>query len=332
MRRTTVKWRSGFTLIELLVVIAIIAILIGLLLPAVQKVRDAAARSQCSNNLKQLGLAVANYASTYKDQLPNLDGSTGVVTSAAATGGVEWSLHGLLLPYIEQDNIYSKAPSAAATAPPTQSWAQPIVAGGALIQVQVIKTFICPSDASTPNGLVGTGANTWGACNYPCNFLLFGQNLAGPTARQFRNSSYGIGNIPDGTSNTIGFFERYGTIGGSGPPPGGSLWAYCPGGNWANLRMSTATFPQPASAADVINWGGRNDAGTTGSAWSASNHIQQRPAQSAAVLGELQTMHTSVMNCAALDGSVRTVSAGIGGTPFSRFVDPTDGLVTSTDF
>src|SRR5258707_15212451 len=103
--------RKGFTLIELLVVIAIIAILIGLLLPAVQKVREAAARAQCQNNLKQIGLAIHNYESTYSmlpaayTLLPTADPDPNAKFAGAKVG---LSLQSNLLPYIEQGPLYQR--------------------------------------------------------------------------------------------------------------------------------------------------------------------------------------------------------------------------------
>ena len=152
--------RAAFTLIELLVVIAIIAILIGLLLPAVQKVREAAARMKCSNNIKQLGLAIHNFAGTY-NQVPPIGswGATfrnnnfppatngGSLTSADGATGT-WLLH--LLPYVEQNNLYNQF-SALGNLSTIDTSSAYFNAYDLLIGTPV-KMFLCPSDGSNPSG------------------------------------------------------------------------------------------------------------------------------------------------------------------------------------
>jgi prepilin-type N-terminal cleavage/methylation domain-containing protein len=189
------RWR-GFTLIELLVVIAIIAILIALLVPAVQKVREAAARTQSQNNLKQIGIAVHAVNDQYKKlpntigwfpaQGPNQTWSNWYHTNPSNYGSLFW----FLLPYIEQQGIYNKYN-------PPQQWSFPPVA-----------TFIAPGDPSAP----ANGAQPWGnsgASSYASNIYVFSSPSQGPGG----NSA---GRIPtvfrsDGSSNTIIMSERYAT-------------------------------------------------------------------------------------------------------------------------
>jgi len=186
------RTRSGFTLIELLVVIAIIAILIGLLLPAVQKVREAAARSTCSNNLKQMGVSFHNYASANQDKLPPM-----LDRGPNGTPAYWMTFFYSMLPFIEQDAIYKRAQG-------TDSW-------GNNNHNAVVKTFICPSDSSHANSLVTTGATGWAGVSYAPNYYMFALANSYDSGKgvNINGSKYNIGNIADGTSTTVGVVERF---------------------------------------------------------------------------------------------------------------------------
>jgi len=242
----TRRSRFGFTLIELLVVIAIIAVLIGLLLPAVQKVREAAARMTCANNLKQISLAAHNYDSANGCLPP---GVVGHQYNTQRNSGFTWGAAGIgtlvyLLPYVEQDNIFRMLSPAPSTnfepggygAAMTYHWyANSSYLNAAYNQV---KNFRCPSDNPDINEygtfitlytdattLTMTGgyypngynlAERLGKSNYaPCAGAIGeGSNAgwavyAGPFTDLSNNK---IGNIPDGTSNTVFFGE---TLGGN---------------------------------------------------------------------------------------------------------------------
>jgi prepilin-type N-terminal cleavage/methylation domain-containing protein len=181
----------GFTLIELLVVIAIIAVLIGLLLPAVQKVREAAARMQCSNNLKQMSLAVANCCDSNQGLMPPGDGLYPSPYPSNYNSYACVFFH--LLPYIEQQNAYNSTlqqgdPHGSNGGYLTYSpfWNKPLS----------IKTFVCPSDPSN----IGNGGWNSGLNSYAYNAQVFPVYWNG--YHRFPAS------ISDGTSNTIFFTEQ----------------------------------------------------------------------------------------------------------------------------
>lgn len=201
--------RNGFTLIELLVVIAIIAILIGLLLPAVQKVRSSAARMSSQNNLKQLGLALHSFESANG----RLTGMRPAGLSNANSFG--YSVHAQLLPYIEQEplgrQIDLTQPLFVGTFPTPSFQLNPAIAPAA---AAAIKTFLCPGDGQAPLFTVNSGGGIHAGTNYVVNL---GTGLGGPGASspngydtRFPTDGmfhYGPGlrfaDIIDGTSNTM---------------------------------------------------------------------------------------------------------------------------------
>jgi prepilin-type N-terminal cleavage/methylation domain-containing protein len=218
------RGRPGFTLIELLVVIAIIAVLIGLLLPAVQKVREAASRMQCLNNLKQMGLALHGYHDA-NDGFPpgftaNSPGDGQSMSNQASDYTPGWSLFAHILPYLEQAPLHQSINFSLPILDPANTAARQTI----------VKTYICPSDTGPKLiNITDSGATTWTAPNtytYPSPSTtptVLGQasvsSYAGclgtlgyeeqPYTGIFhRNSKVRMTDITDGTSNTIGIGER----------------------------------------------------------------------------------------------------------------------------
>ena len=204
--------QKGFTLIELLVVIAIIAVLIGLLLPAVQKVRDAAARLQCTNNLKQIGLAMMNYESTYR-MFPAgyLDNMTTNRPNSAATSNPDpitgWGWGALILPYLEQESLY-KSININSIAMNNTS------AAAIAFRKTVIKGFLCTSDDSGLNTFTisGTGGNfelaksSYAGINGQGELADFDSALG--LGMLLRGRGVSIAEVTDGLSNTLFVGER----------------------------------------------------------------------------------------------------------------------------
>ena len=299
------RGRSAFTLIKLLVVIAIIAILIGLLLPAVQKIREAANRMKCSNNLKQIGLAAHGYNDVYY-QLPPLTSTTTQPTTGGYNGGVLVTL----LPYLEQDNLHR-----AALTNPAATW-DGVVPGANPPQVraQPVKVYQCPSDSSASNGWVAAYVNTWMSASYSANYQVFG--AARPDG--FTNSSpYTVGTIPDGSSNTVLFAEQYATCNGSGSG-GGNAWAY-PGISFSVTTSGWLLTPVVANT-------------QTHGAMALTTLPQKKPTVAQCDKRLAQSGHTSTVQCLLGDGSVRGVSAGVTVLTWQYALQADDGQVLGSDW
>jgi prepilin-type N-terminal cleavage/methylation domain-containing protein/prepilin-type processing-associated H-X9-DG protein len=288
--------RRGYTLIELLVVIAIIAILIALLVPAVQIVREAANRTQCINNLKEVALAVHNCHDTHK-QFP-----AGIGYFPAQQSGAFGTGFFHLLPFLEQTPLYRAAQT---TAPDWGAWNP----ANDPVRSHVIPVLLCPSNPSIGNGqLQDKAGNLWGASAYGANAQVFGRtNAAGYLIDPRGNRT--LLTIPDGTSRTILLGEKYGRCTNDEWRVGGSFWAY-------DVLGSAA---RPLHAGFTISW--------TDSSIGPSSMFQVQPVEDQCDPTLAATPHPAGMNVALADGSVRMLRASIAPDIWWALCTPTGNEV-----
>jgi prepilin-type N-terminal cleavage/methylation domain-containing protein/prepilin-type processing-associated H-X9-DG protein len=336
---------GGFTLIELLVVIAIIAILMGLLVPAVQKVRDAAARMQCGNNLKQMGIALHNFHGTYNRFPAALIHSGRAGTHGPGYSGPEANYAGqtytvynhtgfvALLPYIEQDNLFKQYDykSRASASDPIGAPVAPQSAANDAVAAAYIKIYTCPADENPPpiktmdagdstkyyemvgarrsNYLFNTGVYT----DYDNDWINTSAQVRGPFGN---NGAISLQKIKDGTSNTIAIGESvqqwhngatyFGPYWGTGTHTAvHGRGIYGTGSNLLDPRF-TPNYPYGPCAP--------NSSQKCTYAWGFSS------------------FHTGTTNFVFCDGSVKGIHDGIEAAVWVAICTPEGGEVISGDY
>jgi prepilin-type N-terminal cleavage/methylation domain-containing protein/prepilin-type processing-associated H-X9-DG protein len=298
--------RRAFTLIELLVVIAIIAVLIGLLLPAVQKVREAAARVKCANNLKQIGLALHNYHDANQSLPPGVKSTQVSDWGETDAPGWGWAAH--LLPYIEQNNLFRTIRFDLSITDPRNAAAR----------VTPVAIYLCPSDSAQPTFV----ASTEGASGVPATICdVAAANYLGMCSSEdisdksewngvlYPNSRVRFTDITDGTSQTFALSERRqrdGQVSWVGAVPGANVFAV--GGDvWldANIAMTLGYAGNDSNPGDV------------GGGWVSAHHT---------------SAHGVGANILFCDGHVRFLTPSIDFVTFKALATRAGGEVVSADY
>jgi type II secretory pathway pseudopilin PulG len=303
-----------------LVVIAIIAILIALLVPAVQKVREAAARTQCDNNLKQIGLAVHNFVDTWK-VVPPVEGCPSTATNPyngqPGTSQGYGTLFFYILPYIDQQPLFLQANGNSMNLTGITT---------------VLTVYLCPSDASsvTPSGGCGNMISTavqrdnYASCNYAANVMVF-------DPRYSRNI---VQAMPDGTSNTVIMVERFrncnNVAGGGCTLP---AWAWNTIVNGGDCWTSP-TFGAEQASAYGINGGAINNMNCGGAqaVYNGNETFQVGPSIQNCNWYITQGPHSSSMQVGIGDGTVRGVSSSITYNTWQAVCNPADGVQPGSDW
>ncbi len=296
--------RHAFTLIELLVVIAIIAILIGLLLPAVQKVREAAARIQCANNLKQIGLALHNYHDANQSLPPGINAP--LISGWSQTGSPGWGWAAYLLPFIEQENLFRTTRFDLSIADPAN----------ATPRVTPVAIYLCPSDSARPT-FTATAAGGVPICDVAAaNYagMWSSEDTTGPTDWNgvlYPQSRVRFADITDGLSQTFAVSERsqrHGEVTWTGAVPG---------------AQTVPTDPQAVgqidgNAAMTLGYvGAANNPGEVGGVWASAYHTSS---------------HGVGSNFLFCDGHVKFLSPSIDFNTFKALATRAGGEVINADY
>lgn len=336
----------GFTLIELLVVIAIIAILIALLLPAVQKAREAARRSQCQNNVKQLILATHNFCGNNQNRFPNMFENKPGITPKGGTVAIQINnLNSFmsLLPYVENEPLY-RACLSGITATGTPLALTPATANvntydcvsdtslGSqyLVRHQPVKVYQCPSDY----GLTSTGfsrhTSDWQGASYAINWQIAGTGGTGTAT-----SVHSLDSVRDGLSNTVLFAEKLSACQRTqNATPAvananvGNLWAYPSSVDWPPIFGWDHPSYQPSQSTNpsyLQNWALPPQIQPT----ITLTGINPDPKQ--CDVSRPSTSHAVAITGMA-DGSVRAISENVTAVTWRRAILPTDGVALGRDW